>query len=82
MGGGEPELWGVESIGPHGVTLRLVIKTQPSRQWEVSRLVRERLKVAFEQEGIEPPFPQQTVFHRNLDDVPQAATAVGGTGPS
>ena len=78
----EPELWGVESIGPHGVTLRLVIKTQPSRQWDVSRLVRERLKVAFEQEGIEPPFPQQTVFHRNLDDVPQAATAVGGTGPS
>jgi moderate conductance mechanosensitive channel len=78
----EPELWGVESIGPHGVTLRLVIKTQPSRQWDVSRLVRERLKVAFEQEGIEPPFPQQTVFHRNLDEVPRAATAVGGTGPS
>ena len=44
----EPELWGVEALGPHGVELRLVIKTQPSRQWDVSRLVRERLKAAFD----------------------------------
>jgi moderate conductance mechanosensitive channel len=60
----EPELWGVEDLGPHAVTIRLVIKTQPSRQWEVSRLVRERLKEAFDAEGIEIPFPQQTVWMR------------------
>jgi len=62
----EPELWSVEALGPHGVELRLVIKTQPSRQWEVSRLVRERLKAAFDAEGIEIPFPQQTVWHRGV----------------
>jgi small-conductance mechanosensitive channel len=64
----EPELWGVEELGPHGVTIRLVIKTQPSQQWDVSRLVRERLKEAFDAEGIEIPFPQQTVWHRSGDD--------------
>src|ERR671934_2113681 len=64
----EPELWGVEELGPHGITVRLVIKTQPSKQWDVSRLVRERLKAAFDAEGIEIPFPQQTVWHRNGRD--------------
>ena len=69
----EPELWGVEQLGPHGIVIRLVIKTQPSRQWDVSRRVRERLKGAFEEEGIEIPFPQQMVWHRRADGRPDAA---------
>jgi small-conductance mechanosensitive channel len=60
----EPELWGVESLGQHAVTLRLVVKTRPSRQWVVSRELRERIKRAFDVEGIEIPFPQQTVWMR------------------
>ena len=68
----EPELWGVEELGPHGIVIRLVIKTQPSRQWDVSRLVRERLTGAFDQEGIEIPIPQQMVWHRRGEDGPDA----------
>jgi moderate conductance mechanosensitive channel len=60
----EPELWGVENLGAHGVDIRLVIKTQPSKQWEISRLIRERIKAAFDDRGIEIPFPQQTVWMR------------------
>jgi len=60
----EPELWGVENLGAHGIDIRLVVKTQPSKQWEVSRLIRERIKLAFDETGIEIPFPQQTVWHR------------------
>jgi len=60
----EPELWGVEQLGAHGVVLRLVVKTTPSQQWRVSRELRERIKAAFDEEGIEIPFPQQTVWHR------------------
>ena len=60
----EPELWGVEQLGANGVMLRLVVKTTPSQQWRVSRELRERIKVAFEEEGIEIPFPQQTVWHK------------------
>ena len=57
-----------------------MIKTQPSRQWDVSRLVRERLKEAFDAEGIEIPFPQQTVWHRHADDGPGTRRA-GRRGP-
>jgi moderate conductance mechanosensitive channel len=60
----EPELWGVEALGQHAVTIRLVVKTRPSRQWVVSRELRERIKRAFDAEGIEIPFPQQTVWMR------------------
>jgi small conductance mechanosensitive channel len=60
----EPEVWGVEELGAHGVVIRLVVKTTPSEQYRVSRALRERLKVAFDEEGIEIPFPQQTIWHR------------------
>jgi small-conductance mechanosensitive channel len=60
----EPEMWGVERLGAHGVALRLVVKTTPSAQWVISRALRERIKAAFDEEGIEIPFPQQTVWHR------------------
>ncbi len=62
----EPEVWGVEALGPNAVTIRLVVKTIPAKQWDVSRLLRERIKAAFDAEGIEIPFPQQTVWHRDL----------------
>jgi moderate conductance mechanosensitive channel len=71
----EPELWGVENLGSHGVDIRLVVKTQPSKQWDVSRLIRERVKAAFDEEGIEIPFPQQTVWMR-----PDMAGAADGGG--
>jgi len=60
----EPEMWGVEQLGASGIALRLVVKTTPSAQWKVSRELRERIKVAFDEEGIEIPFPQQTVWHK------------------
>ncbi len=66
-----PDLWGVEQLGAHSVTLRLVVKTTPSEQWRVSRLLRERMKAAFDAEGIEIPFPQQQVWYRPADEPAQ-----------
>ena len=63
----EPELWGVENLGAHGIDIRLVVKTRPSKQWEISRLIRERIKAAFDDRGLEIPFPQQTVWMRTED---------------
>jgi small conductance mechanosensitive channel len=51
----EPELWGVEDLGPNGVVIRLVVKTTPSDQWAISRELRQRIKAAFDREGIAIP---------------------------
>lgn len=60
----EPEMWGVEQLGASGIVLRLVVKTTPKEQWRVSRQLREEIKQAFDEEGIEIPFPQQAVWYR------------------
>ena len=60
----EPEIWGIQSLGAHGIAIRLVVKTQPGRQWAVSRELNRRIKDRFDAEGIEIPFPQQVMWVR------------------
>jgi moderate conductance mechanosensitive channel len=52
---GAPEIWGVQSFGPAGLTVRVVIPTKPLRNWDVTRQLRERLKLAFEEAGMRMP---------------------------
>ncbi len=60
----EPKVLGVEALGADGVTLRLTVKVQPGAQWNLQRALRERVKLAFDTEAIEIPFPQRTVWMR------------------
>ncbi len=60
----EPEVWGVESLGTDGVVVRLVVKTRPLKQWKVARELRERIKVRFDEAGVEIPYPQRAVWIR------------------
>ena len=57
----DPEVMGVQALGDSGITLRLRAKTNPSSQWSVARELRLRLKEAFDEAGIEIPFPQRVV---------------------
>jgi moderate conductance mechanosensitive channel len=43
----------------------LVVKVQPLQQWKVERELRRRLKAAFDDAGIEIPFPQRTMWLRD-----------------
>jgi small-conductance mechanosensitive channel len=63
----EPEVWGVENLGLDSVSIRLVLKTAPNDQFKVTRELRARIKVAFDEAGIEIPFAQRTIWHRNGD---------------
>jgi moderate conductance mechanosensitive channel len=49
-----PEVWGAQEISSDGVTMRIVAKTAPLRQWEVERELRARVKAALAAAGIHP----------------------------
>ncbi|MDJ0925811.1 MAG: mechanosensitive ion channel family protein [Acidimicrobiia bacterium] len=61
----EPEIWGVEMFGESSIAIRLVCKVEPGEQWATSRLIRGRVKAAFEREGIEIPFPQRVIWTKH-----------------
>ncbi len=47
-----PRVLGVESLTSGGVTLRVQLRTAPTRQHEVARELRRRIRLRFEQENI------------------------------
>jgi small conductance mechanosensitive channel len=48
----EPEVWGAQELSSSEVTMRIVAKTAPLRQWEVARELRIRVKSALDAAGI------------------------------
>ena len=66
----EPSVWGVQSLGPEGVVVRVTLKTAPMEQWNVAREMRERIKARFDHEGIEIPHQQKMVWHPAGNDAP------------
>ena len=51
------EIFGVDQLADSGVVLKARIKTQPIKQWTVGREYLKRIKLAFDEAGIEIPFP-------------------------
>jgi small-conductance mechanosensitive channel len=62
-----PKVLGVESLANSQVTLRMLAKTLPLRQWEVARELRRRIKLRFDREGIAIPYPHHVVLTRPAD---------------
>jgi len=48
----QPEVWGAQAVKNAVVTMRIVVKTAPLRQWEVEREMRARVKAALDVAGI------------------------------
>jgi moderate conductance mechanosensitive channel len=65
-----PQVLGVEDFAERGFIIRLWFKTEPLRQWEISREFRRRLKNAFEIAGIPLPLPQQQIWLSRHNLVP------------
>lgn len=63
-----PEVLGVESFDERQVTVRVVAKVLPLRQWHVGRVMRLRIRSLFEAEGLEAPFPRQILVEQLPED--------------
>ena len=50
----KPEVWGAQELSSREVTMRIVAKTAPMRQWEVARELRARVKAALDAAGVAP----------------------------
>ena len=56
---------GVEQFANNSIQLKVRIKTQTGEQWQTRREYMRRLKYAFDEKGIEIPFPHTTVYWGN-----------------
>lgn len=61
----KPTVPGIEAFGDSAVTIRMMTKTLPLKQWDVARELRRRIKHRFDAEGIEIPFPQRAIWQRS-----------------
>lgn len=59
---GPMEMSGLDSFGDSSVNIKARIDTRPCEQWNVAREYRRRLKKAFDEKGIEIPFPHVTLY--------------------
>jgi small conductance mechanosensitive channel len=56
-----PEVLGVQALADNAVSVRVLLTTQPGRQWEVGREFLRRVKNRLDAERISIPFPQRTL---------------------
>lgn len=68
-----PSVARVDSFGDSSVNLRVLGRTAPGRQWAVTGELRRRIKLAFDEVGIEIPFPHCVVISRPAEDTRHAA---------
>ena len=56
------EILGVDRFEDSAVIVRGRLKTRPIKQWSIGREFNRRLKKAFDERGIEIPFPHRTIY--------------------
>jgi moderate conductance mechanosensitive channel len=87
----EPEIFGVDRFADSAVVIKGRIKTKPIRQWMVGREFLRRVKLAFDRDGIEIPFPHRTIYTgeaskpfevRVLEALQTPGATIGPSGPS
>lgn len=55
----DPTMLGVDRVTYTSVTLRLLVKTAPAKQFDITRELRRRIKLAFDEQGVQTPLAVQ-----------------------
>lgn len=63
-----PDVLGVQELSDSSVIIRVVARSAPMAQWNLEREMRKRIKLAFDEFGIEIPYPKRYVI---IDKVEQ-----------
>ena len=56
------EVFGLQKFDDSAIVVRARMTTKPLKQWGLKRAFNRRIKKAFDQRGIEIPFPHRTVY--------------------
>ncbi|MDO9351565.1 MAG: mechanosensitive ion channel family protein [Deltaproteobacteria bacterium] len=56
------QVLGVEKFDESQMVIRMMVKTAPLKQWEVGRELRRRIKIRFDEKGIQLPFPHRVLI--------------------
>jgi len=57
-----PQVLRIQSFDDSSITIRLLGDCKPMRQWQIRSELIRRIKARFDLEGIEIPFPHQTIY--------------------
>lgn len=74
----DPEVTSFEDLTGESVMLRAMVKTVPSKQWDVQRELRSRIRSALAAEGVPLALPRREVLVER--EVPRAAQDQSSTG--
>ncbi|OYX79772.1 MAG: hypothetical protein B7Y83_19150 [Flavobacteriales bacterium 32-34-25] len=58
-----PQFLRIDEFGDSSIVLKILGETQSDKKWDITGELRKRIKITFDQEGIEIPFPQ-LVIHK------------------
>jgi small conductance mechanosensitive channel len=56
-----PQFLRVDDFADSSIIIKILGETKPLKQWDVTGELRKRLKIAFDDAGIEIPFPQRVI---------------------
>lgn len=66
-----PSVLGVDSLGESEVSFKVSIKVSPGKQWGIRRELLKRLKISFDLNDIEIPFPQRVHYTSGEQPTPK-----------
>ena len=59
-----PQVQAITQLGESSMNARIIVKVIPGEQFEAERVIRRRLKQAFDAGGIDIPFPRSMVYFK------------------
>ncbi len=66
-----PQFLRVDDFADSAIIIKILGETKPIKQWDVTGELRKRLKIAFDKENIEIPFPQRVIHQASAQRLTQ-----------